>query len=74
MEKEYVYPEVGDRSSPKEWVENGATNVVQRARARSKSILDGHYPRHIPEDLDARIRREFPIRLPLRSMSPKTGD
>jgi trimethylamine--corrinoid protein Co-methyltransferase len=73
MEKAYVYPEVGDRSSPKEWIENGSTNVVQRARARTVEILDNHYPRHIDSDLDAKIRREFPIRLPLKSMSPKTG-
>jgi trimethylamine--corrinoid protein Co-methyltransferase len=73
MEKAYVYPEVGDRSSPKEWIENGSTNVVQRARVRTAEILDNHYPRHIDADLDAKIRREFPIRLPLKSMSPKIG-
>ncbi len=73
MEKAYVYPEVGDRSSPKEWIEKGSTNVVQRARVRTVEILDNHYPRHIDSDLDARIRREFPIRLPLKNMSPKTG-
>jgi trimethylamine--corrinoid protein Co-methyltransferase len=73
MEKEYVYPEVGDRSSPKEWIEKGSTNVVQRARARTTAILDSHYPRHIDAELDAKIRREFPIRLPLGNMSPKTG-
>ena len=74
MEKEYIYPEIGDRSSPKEWVEQGSTNVVQRARARVTEILDTHYPKHIDADLDAKIRREFPIRLPLRNMSPKIGD
>lgn len=73
MEKDYVYPEVGDRTSPKEWIENGSTNVVQRARARTAKILDTHYPRHIDSDLDAKIRREFPIRLALKNMNPKTG-
>jgi trimethylamine--corrinoid protein Co-methyltransferase len=73
MEKEYVYPEIGDRSSPKEWIEQGSTNVVQRARAQVTKILGSHYPRHIDADLDAKIRREFPIRLPLQNMSPKTG-
>jgi trimethylamine:corrinoid methyltransferase-like protein len=47
--------------------------VVQRARARTAEILDNHYPRYIDADLDAKIRREFPIRLPLKSMSPKIG-
>jgi trimethylamine--corrinoid protein Co-methyltransferase len=73
MEKDYVYPEVGDRSSPKEWIEKGSTNMVQRARVRTEAILAEHYPRHIDADLDARIRREFPIRLPLKNMSPKNG-
>jgi trimethylamine--corrinoid protein Co-methyltransferase len=74
METEYVYPEVGDRSSPKEWLEMGSTNVVQRAQVRTREILDTHYPRHIDAELDAKIRREFPVRLPLKNMSPKTGN
>ncbi len=73
METAYVYPEIGDRSSPKEWIEMGSTNVVQRARARTTEILDSHYPRYIDADLDAKIRREFPIQLPLVNMSPKIG-
>ena len=28
MEKEYVYPDVGDRGSPKEWIEQGSTDVL----------------------------------------------
>ena len=51
----------------------GSTNVVQRARVRVTEILDSHYPRHIDAELDAKIRREFPIRLPPGNMSPKTG-
>jgi trimethylamine--corrinoid protein Co-methyltransferase len=70
MEKDYVYPDVGDRTSPKEWLEQGSTNVVQRARKRTQEILASHYPDHIDPDLDARIRRNFPIRLPVRNMSP----
>ncbi len=71
MEKDYVYPEVGDRTSPKEWLEQGSTRVIQRARKRTQEILANHYPDHIDPDLDARIRRNFPIRLPVRNMSPK---
>ena len=73
MEKDYVYPDVGDRTSPKEWLEQGSTNVVQRARKRTQEILASHYPDHIDPDVDARIRRNFPIRLPLRNMTPKPG-
>ena len=73
MEKDYVYPDVGDRTSPKEWLEQGSTNVVQRARKRTQEILASHYPHHIDPDVDARIRRNFPIRLPVRNMSPKAA-
>ena len=73
MEKDYVYPEVGDRTSPKEWLEQGSTNVIQRARKRTQEILASHYPDHIDPDLDATIRRNFPIRLPVKNMSPKAA-
>ena len=55
-------------------MENGSTNVVQRARVRTREILATHYPRHIDAELDAKIRREFPVRLPLKNMSPKNDD
>ena len=73
MEKDYIYPDVGDRTSPKEWLEQGSTNVVQRARKRTQEILASHYPDHIDPDVDATIRRNFPIRLPVRNMSPKAA-
>ena len=34
MQSEYIYPEVGDRTSPKEWIEQGSTDV--RVKAREK--------------------------------------
>jgi trimethylamine--corrinoid protein Co-methyltransferase len=71
MEKDYVYPDVGDRSSPKEWAEQGSTHVIQRARRRTKEILSSHYPDHIDRALDAKIRERFPIRLPRENMTPR---
>ncbi len=70
METEYVYPRIGDRSSPKEWLDNGATNIVHLARRRTREILSSHYPGHIDPALDARIRQRFPIRLPRERMTP----
>ncbi|MDJ0609502.1 MAG: trimethylamine methyltransferase family protein [Kiloniellales bacterium] len=63
MQAEYVYPEVGDRSSPKEWVEQGSTDVRQKARAQVKAILAEHYPDYITPDQDAAIRERFPVRI-----------
>ena len=44
MQTEYIYPEVGDRGSPKEWREQGSSNVVERARTRVDELLANHYP------------------------------
>ena len=71
MQKDYVYPDVGDRTSPKEWVEQGSTNIVDKARKRTQRILNDHFPSHIDAALDARIRESFPILLPRGSMRPR---
>lgn len=68
MQKEYVYPDVGDRTSPKEWKEQGSTDVLQRAKARVEEILSEHYPDHINAETDAKIREQFPVRLPRANM------
>ena len=73
MQREYVYPEVGDRTSPKEWKELGSTNVVTKARARVKEILGSHYPRHIGDEMDAAIRASADIKLPREFMKPGNG-
>ena len=39
MQSEYVYPELGNRMSPKEWHEADKPNIVENATARKKEIL-----------------------------------
>ena len=73
MQKEYIYPTIGDRASPKEWKEQGATDTVTRARKKVQAILAGHYPRHIPADIDAAIRASLPIKLAQADMEPGNG-
>ena len=73
MERDYVYPEVGDRASPKEWVEQGSTDILQRARVRVREILAEHYPSYIDPAVDARIRETFDVRLPKEAMQPGNG-
>lgn len=68
MQEEYLYPEIACRASPKEWVEGGSSDMVERARARARSILAEHYPEHIPAAIDRELRRHFPIRLPRERM------
>ena len=40
MESEYVYPEISDRSSPKEWKENNNPEILQTADLEVKNILE----------------------------------
>ena len=72
MQSEYVYPLVGDRSSPKEWKEKGQPALIDKARKRLGNILSNHYPTHIPPEIDAAIRAKFPVRLPREFMETTT--
>jgi trimethylamine--corrinoid protein Co-methyltransferase len=65
MQREYIYPRIGDRSTPKEWAERGKPDLVARASRQVADILSRHFPRHIPASTDDAIRQRFPVRLPL---------
>lgn len=71
MQTEYLYPAVGDRRSPNEWIEQGSTNIAERAARKVTEILSTHFPSHVPEAIDAEIRRRFPVRLPREAMKAK---
>ena len=61
MQTEYVYPAIGDRSSPKEWEELGKPNIVEVASKRKEEILANFDPTHISPALDAEIHRNFNV-------------
>jgi trimethylamine---corrinoid protein Co-methyltransferase len=69
MQRDYFYPLVGDRTNPKEWAEQGRTDIVERASARVDAILGRHFPAHLAA-VDRQIRDRFPIRLPEAAMRP----
>ena len=68
MQAEYIYPDVGDRSSPKEWIEQGSSVITERAKRRTREILSTHYPDYIDDAIDAEIRGRFDIKLPREVM------
>lgn len=69
MQREYFYPAIADRFSPKEWAEKGRPDILQRAIAEKKRILTTHFPRHVSRTLDDQLRARHPeIRLPRSSM------
>ena len=60
MQTEYIYPAVGNRMSPKEWVEAGRPLLLDRAIARKNSILASAGSQIDPQ-IDAAIRAAYNI-------------
>ena len=63
METEYVYPQLGDRTSPKEWDELGKPDLLQKAIERKETILSEPSSARFPTDIDLNIRKSFNIHL-----------
>lgn len=70
MQREYVYPVLGDRTSPKEWVEKGKPDLIARAVEARKQVLSTIFPDHLSESLDRKLREAYPIVLPREAMRP----
>ena len=68
MQREYVYPRIADRTSPKEWVELGSKDLLERAIEEKQRILSSVFPDHLPPAVDAELRARFPVRLPAAAM------
>ena len=63
MQSEYIYPAVGDRTSPKEWAEIGKPNLLEVAIKEKNRLLSLENAARLPVDRDAEIRATLPIRL-----------
>ena len=68
MQRDYVYPALGDRTSPKEWVENGKPDLILAARARKEDMLAAPLADLLPPDIDAAIRARFAIKISREEM------
>ena len=64
MQSEYIYPDFGDRTSPTVWEDSGKPVMLELAIAKRDEILSTHFPKHISDETDAKIREQFPIHLP----------
>ena len=64
MQTEYVYPTLGDRTSPKEWAEREKPDLIQKAIARKEAILATPPAAGFDPMLDAALRARFNIHLP----------
>ena len=63
MQSEYIYPDLSDRSSPKEWEELGKPVLVEGAAAKVAEILGQGDNGVLNADTDARLRARFEILL-----------
>ncbi|MCB1417036.1 MAG: trimethylamine methyltransferase family protein, partial [Nitratireductor sp.] len=64
MQRDYVYPRIADRLSPKEWAEVGKPDLIEQAIKRKRQILDAPRKAIIDPVADKEIRRKFRIHLP----------
>ena len=64
METEYIYPALGDRTSPKEWQEANRPDLLKNATRRKEEILATRSAARFDAELDAKIRANFNIHLP----------
>lgn len=62
MQSEYVYPDLSDRSSPKEWGENDKPVLLEKAIAKKNRIL-AQAAHQIAPEIDAMIREAFRIHI-----------
>ena len=68
MQKEYIYPKIANRMSPKEWIEAGRPDLVERAATRKREILSTYYPDYLTRAIDDVIRARHDIKLPREVM------
>ncbi len=61
MERDYYYPEIADRTEPRTWADEGATDAWTAARTRASEILATHHPQYLTPEQDAEIRARFRI-------------
>ena len=61
MERDYVYPKLADRDTPRTWEEKGAPEAWTMARAKAREVLASHHPAYLSPEQDAAIRARFDI-------------
>jgi trimethylamine--corrinoid protein Co-methyltransferase len=63
MQRDYYYPAVGDRDTPRVWEEGGSRTHEDRAKDTALEILAMDDPQYITAEQDTEIRKRFNILL-----------
>lgn len=61
MERDYFYPTLADRDSPKTWEDRGARDAWSVARDKAREVLATHKPMYLDKDQEAAISARFDI-------------
>ena len=61
MQRDYVYPELADRSQPDVWEAQGSPDIREAARRKARAILREHHPAFLSAAADRKIRDKFYI-------------
>ena len=76
MQSDYLYPELGDRENINNWIDQGSSNIEERASERAREIIESHFPDHIDPEIEMRIRSEFSVRIqsgPSQTIEPRVA-
>jgi len=68
MQTEYFYPQLSDRTSPKEWLEQGKPDLIANTIKRKNKLLSNPTEAALPKEVDDKIREQFPIKLPVSAI------
>lgn len=63
MERDYYYPKLANRDTPREWNDNGAPEAWGVAREKVREILSADEPEYISADVESAIRAKWNILL-----------
>jgi trimethylamine--corrinoid protein Co-methyltransferase len=71
MKKDFLYPELSDRSNPQVWESLDRPSIREKAKKTVKKILNEHYPSHLKPALLRELRERFDIRIDSGDMQKK---
>lgn len=72
MESDYVYPQIADRRQPSEWQDDGAKDMLERAREAVREIIAEPGPNFLPQEVEQSIRAKHDILVPTSVMAGQT--
>ena len=71
MQSDFLYPDIADRRTPKEWEDAGSKDIHEIAKEHTRETLKNYFPTHVSDEVDKQLRASLDIKLPRSSMQPQ---